>query len=155
MISWNMHGKVVVGRGLLGGFNLPLFECFPLLHIIKFKSLNFLNFFNETIILFLKKRIINEYFIIINGSKNIKCFVLKMLPNSWKTKVLVKYQLSICLKQISSNQKCLILQNHFQLDSYCAFPNAIVRAEDRVNLNTFAVVLPIICQTTQYIVLIV
>ena len=74
MISWNMHGKVVVGRGLLGGFNFPLFECFPLLHIIKFKSLNFLNFFNETIMLFLKKRIINEYFIVINGSKNTKCF---------------------------------------------------------------------------------
>ena len=64
---------------------------------------------------------------------------------------------TICLKQLSSNHKYLILQNYFQLDDSYAFPKAILHefmsAKDCLNLIIFTVALFIVCQTTQCIVL--
>ena len=44
-----------------------------------------------------------------------------------------------CLRQIYSNQKYLMLQNHFQLDNSCAFPKlSFMRAKDGLNhYNSF------------------
>ena len=74
---------------------------------------------------------INWYSNVVNGSKNTKCCegCLKTAKNLWFWSSII-YQ----LKQISSYQKYLILQNHFQTYNFYAFPKAILY-EPQISCN--------------------
>ena len=125
------------------------------------KSLNIWNFFNETIVMLLKKTYYQRIFQCHKWKWKHQMFWIFVKVLYWECREKVKKlwcwgKLSAnCLKEISK-QKYLMLRNHIQLGNSYAFPKAILHEYRRLcKFKYLSVVLLILYQMTQCIVLIV